>query len=78
MYLYDASYLRLKNVELSYNFPKQWFTHTPISALRMYVNGFNLLTWDKLKVIDPEAQPANRGNFYPQQRIYNLGVNVTF
>lgn len=44
----------------------------------MYVNGFNLLTWDKLKVIDPEAQPANRGNFYPQQRIYNLGVNVTF
>ena len=78
MYLYDASYLRLKNVELSYNFPKKWFTHTPISALRMYVNGFNLLTWDKLKVIDPEAQPANRGNFYPQQRIYNLGVNVTF
>ena len=63
MYLYDASYLRLKNVELSYNFPKKWFTHTPISALRMYVNGFNLLTWDKLKVIDPEAQPANRGNF---------------
>lgn len=78
MYLYDASYLRLKNVELSYNFPKKWFSRTPISALRMYVNGFNLLTWDKLKVIDPEAAPGNRGNFYPQQRIYNLGVNVTF
>lgn len=78
MYLYDASYLRLKNVELSYRFPKKWFASTPISSLRMYVNGFNLLTWDKLKVIDPEAAPGNRGNFYPQQRIYNFGVNVTF
>ena len=78
MYLYDASYLRLKNVELSYNFPKKWLTKTPISSVRMYVNGFNLLTWDKLKVIDPEGAPNTRGNFYPQQRIYNFGVNVVF
>ena len=78
MYLYDASYLRLKNVELAYTFPKKWFSHTPISSLRMYVNGFNLFTWDKLKVIDPEAAPGNRGNFYPQQKVYNCGVNVVF
>ena len=78
MYMYDASYLRLKNAEIAYTFPKKWLDKTPISSLRIYVNGFNLLTWDYLKVIDPESPPGNRGQFYPQQKVYNCGVNITF
>lgn len=77
-YAYDASYLRLKNAEIAYNFPKKWLNKTPISSLRLYVNGFNLITWDGLKVIDPEAPEGNRGSFYPQQRIFNGGVNIIF
>jgi hypothetical protein len=51
--------------------------HIGISALRVYANGFNLLTFTSLKDYDPEGN-NEQGYFYPQQKIYNLGLNVTF
>lgn len=78
-WLKDGSYLRLKNLQVGYSFPKKWFKHSPISSLRIYANGFNLLTWTQVKYMDPEVDPANdNGYFYPQQKVYNMGLNVSF
>jgi TonB-linked SusC/RagA family outer membrane protein len=74
----DGSYLRLKNAELGYTFDKRTLKRLHISALRIYVNGYNLLTFDKIKIYDPEAKMSDLNPFYPLMQIYNMGINVTF
>lgn len=76
----DASYLRLKNIELVYNFDTSgWLERIGVSKLRLYVNGYDLLTFDKLKkyYIDPENYPEENTN-YPIMAMYNFGINITF
>jgi TonB-linked SusC/RagA family outer membrane protein len=70
-------YLRLKNVELGYNLPTHISEKVGVKNLRLYVNGLNLFTWDKLKVYDPETV-SSTGQYYPQARIISTGLNVTF
>lgn len=78
-WLIDGDYLRLKNVQLGYSLPKSLLRQTPVESVRFYANAFNLVTWDKVKRVDPESNPErNNGQFYPQQKIINFGVNVTF
>lgn len=76
-WLNDASFLRLKNVELGYTLPKNLLTKIKLQNIRFYASGFNLFTITKVKDFDPEGD-SNSGQFYPQQRIINLGVNVKF
>ena len=76
-WLRDASYLRLKNVELAYNVPVQNFTNNLIQGIRLYVNANNVATWSKIKNFDPENS-QDRGWGYPQLRIWNVGLNVKF
>lgn len=76
-WLNDASFLRLKNVELGYNFSPNWLNSIKVQSARLYVNGFNLFTITKVKDYDPEGSSGS-GQFYPQQRIVNVGVNVRF
>ncbi|MGI8636127.1 MAG: SusC/RagA family TonB-linked outer membrane protein, partial [Segetibacter sp.] len=76
-WLRDASFVRLKTLELSYSIPQSLLSKIKVSGLRFYLNGNNLITIDKLKIYDPEAS-NERGNFYPQSKIYNLGLNLTF
>lgn len=76
-WLNDASFLRLKNVELGYNFSGHLLQKTRLQAARVYVNAFNVFTITKVKDYDPEGSSSS-GQFYPQQRIINLGVNVSF
>ncbi|WP_183559947.1 SusC/RagA family TonB-linked outer membrane protein [Mucilaginibacter sp. SP1R1] len=76
-WLNDASFLRLKNVEIGYTFPSQMLSNLRISGLRVYANAFNLFTITKVKDYDPEGT-SNSGQFYPQQRIINLGASVKF
>ncbi|WP_207512540.1 SusC/RagA family TonB-linked outer membrane protein [Longitalea luteola] len=73
----DGSYLRLKSAQLGYTLPKKWLNTAKINTIRVYVSGFNLFTWDKLKYLDPEMPNVNNG-FYPQQRMMSGGVNITF
>jgi TonB-linked SusC/RagA family outer membrane protein len=74
----DASYIRLKNVEFGYNFRTAGFLkHLGISQLRVYTNGFDLLTFDRIKIFDPESI-MQAGAEYPIVKMYNFGVNVTF
>jgi TonB-dependent starch-binding outer membrane protein SusC len=76
-WLRSTDYIRLKNLELGYTIPAVISNKAGISALRIYVNGLNLFTIDKLKVYDPENVNAT-GQYYPQARILNTGVTVTF
>ncbi|WP_143307190.1 TonB-dependent receptor [Chitinophaga vietnamensis] len=75
----DASYLRLKNAEIGYQLPKSWIKPLGLSYFRIYANGMNLFTWDKLKdyQVDPEIDDGN-GAMYPIQRIWNFGIDVRF
>jgi TonB-linked SusC/RagA family outer membrane protein len=75
--LYSTNYLRLKNVELGYNVPVALSTKVGLSAVRFYVNGLNLVTWDKFKIWDPESTSGS-GQYYPQPRIMNVGFRLTF
>lgn len=70
-------YLRLKNMEIGYNLPAHLSEKIGVGNLRLYVNGLNLLTWDKLNVYDPETVSAT-GQYYPQARVISTGLSVTF
>lgn len=76
LYLRDASYIKLKNAEIGYTLPPQWSKAIRIEKVRIFVNGTNLLCFDKLKIVDPEAD-GGTGN-YPQQRSINAGVQINF
>lgn len=76
-WLMDASYLRLRNVELAYTIRCKAFEKAGISAVRLNVNGSNLLTWAYMKNFDPES-PSGSGNFYPMEKVYNIGAKIVF
>jgi len=86
-WLNDASFVRLKNVQLGYTLPASTISKLHISGLRLYVSAFNLFTITKVKDYDPEGTNASgqyggaqygSGQFYPEQRIINIGANVKF
>jgi TonB-linked SusC/RagA family outer membrane protein len=76
-FLRDADYIRLKSLEIGYRVPARLASALRVRDLRIYANGFNLLTWDKFAMFDPEARSGS-GAYYPQQRVFNLGAAVTF
>ncbi|MCP9611507.1 SusC/RagA family TonB-linked outer membrane protein [Coprobacter tertius] len=73
----DVSFLRLKQVNISYYFPKKWFDGTRVSGARVYVMGTNLLTWSKFDLWDPELN-TNNGVSYPNVRTYSVGLSFNF
>lgn len=74
-WLFDRDYLRLKNLEIGYSVPMG--NQNVVQRLRVYLRGFNLLTFHKNKIYDPEGTNS-AGTFYPQSRIISLGFGVTF
>jgi TonB-linked SusC/RagA family outer membrane protein len=75
-FLKNGAFIRLKNIELSYTLPLKISRMAGMSECRFYVNGNNLITWDKLDgLIDPEANGSNR---YPIMKTVNFGVNIQF
>ena len=74
----DASYLRLKNLTFGYTLPEQLSKKIKLSRVRLYVTGQNILTFDNFwDGYDPEA-PVGAGSYYPQVKVYSLGLNVSF
>jgi hypothetical protein len=75
----NVQYLRLRNLEVAYNIPKTFLGKLGMSAMRVYVNGTNLISFDNLKDIqvDPEIS-SNGALVYPPQRLYNAGFALTF
>uniref|UniRef100_UPI0032169532 TonB-dependent receptor n=1 Tax=uncultured Draconibacterium sp. TaxID=1573823 RepID=UPI0032169532 len=70
----NGAYARLKTVQLGYTLPK--FQNSDLKA-RVYISGSNLFTLDYLKYFDPEMPDVNQG-YYPQQKVYELGIRMTF
>ena len=76
-HLQDASYVRLKNLEIGYSLPKKWLQSMQIQSLRVYFSGYNLLTFTGLKYLDPEYS-ADTAYSYPISRTFTLGLNFKF
>lgn len=82
----NSSYARLKTLELGYTLPKQLLSKVKVKGLRVYLSGYNLLTFTKLKNADPE-RPGTAGSSstnsvdmydYPVNKTYTLGVSIKF
>ena len=82
----DASYLRLKTVQLGYNFPLKWARSIKANIARVYVSGQNLLTFTKYSGPDPEVSTAAGNTLtpgydyspYPRTRVITMGATLTF
>lgn len=81
-YLQNAAYLRLKNLQLGYTFPKAWVNKIGLQHLRLYFSGDNLFTVTGLHgYYDPEALGDigdKMGKVYPLSRTYSVGMNINF
>jgi len=77
--LYDASFLRMKNVTLGYNVPKKFFNEKSIlKAARIFIQGENIFTWTKWRGYDPEGLGTFPLSVYPNPRTFSIGVNLDF
>lgn len=76
-FLYSKDYIRLKNIQLAYNFPSRLIEPFGLSNFKVYVNGLNLITWAANDIFDPEATNS-AGTYYPQARVVNTGFSLTF
>jgi hypothetical protein len=82
----DGSYLKLKTVQLGYNFPKKWISRARLASLRVYVATQNLHTWTKYTGFDPEVSrfgasalmPAFDYSVYPYAKTVTFGLTLTF
>ena len=76
-WLKNATYGRLKTLEFSYNLPQNLLSKVKIQSMKIFLNGQNLFTIDNIKWADPENNSI-KYSYYPQSKIYNLGINLTF
>ena len=78
-YLYDGSFIRLKNAEIAYTFSQKWVKNLGLDGLRVYLNGNNLWMWSRL----PDDRESNYSGWgsqgaYPMVKRVNLGMRVNF
>lgn len=76
-FLEDASYIRLKNVQLGYTIPRELISQIGLRNASIFVQGTNLLTWTNYTGIDPEILGSNSG-VYPQFRTITSGIEIGF
>lgn len=76
-YMMSTDYIRLKNFEIGYALPSGIGKKVGINNARLYVNGSNLITWAKQDIFDPKSTNSSL-QYYPQARIINTGITVTF
>ncbi|MDF9798858.1 TonB-linked SusC/RagA family outer membrane protein [Catalinimonas alkaloidigena] len=81
MFLIDGSYLRLKQLQLGYTLPTNLIDMIGLRRVKVYAGGTNLLTFSDLDFLDPEIDedPAQFfGNYHPQTRVINFGIEIDF
>ena len=83
LYVYDGSYLRLKNIQIGYTLPAALTQKVFVSSLRFYVAAENLFTFTKYHGFDPEISSGGTSlgvdyGVYPQARTWTIGANLTF
>lgn len=75
----DATFLRLKNVQIGYSLPKEAVSKISLNRLRVYITGENLFTLTNYyKNWDPEMTTGGSNRFYPLTRLFAVGVNIDF
>lgn len=74
-YLYDMSYLRMKNLQVGYNIPKNLLGWIGLSSVRVYLSGENLFTLTNYPGLDPE-KTNNARDLFPINRSYSAGINI--
>ncbi|MDR2465888.1 MAG: TonB-dependent receptor, partial [Prevotellaceae bacterium] len=75
--LYDASYIKLKSMQIGYTLPKAWTSKVFVNKLRLFVSGENLLTITRFPGVDPEIGGTGFQS-YPIPRMFSGGINITF
>ena len=78
MWIKNASYLRLKNISIGYNFDKKDLEKSFLKAVKLYVQGENLYTWTKWRGFDADSSSDTSLSGFPSPRTYSFGVNVEF
>lgn len=74
----STAHIRLKTAIIGYTLPKSVMHALKIQSVRIYASGQNLFTLSKLKFMDPEVGYTDRETAYPNQKVYVLGLNITF
>ncbi len=78
-YIQDASYLRMRNIEIGYSLPVSFTQRFGISKFRVYAGAQNLLTFTKMENFDPErARSGNTDQLTPLYKVYTFGLNLKF
>ena len=75
-WLQNASYLRVKEIQIGYTVPRDFIRKSGLEKLRVYLSGYNLFTFTKMNLLDPESSVSN-GRYYPQQKMITFGLNLT-
>ena len=84
LYIEDASFIRLRNVRLSYEVPKKLLSKVKLQAVSVFLFGNNLITWTNYKWYDPEISlgsaltPGQDSGRFPRKREYGGGLNINF
>lgn len=88
LYLFDAAYARLKNIQIGYSLPAKWMERVKMQGARIYLTGQNLYTLTKLNFLDPEITEfdnntnfgagANSARAYPLPIFYGFGIDLRF
>ena len=79
-WVYDASYMRLRNLQVGYTLPQPILDRLDVQRLRVFVVGQNLLTLfdDMPPGVDPNVPNGTFGSFYPVNRMYSAGIDISF
>lgn len=78
-WVFNAAYLRLRNLTFGYTFPQVMTEKISVSRLRLYFAGQNLVTFSKMpKGLDPQIPNGTEGSLYPIASVYSLGIDLTF
>jgi TonB-linked SusC/RagA family outer membrane protein len=75
-WMFDAKYIRLKNIQLGYGIPSKWTQKIGVQRAMLNVTGQNVYTWTSMEYYDPETNTASIG--YPAESVISVGLNVTF
>lgn len=74
----NAAFLRLKSLELGYSLPRSVLSKINVKGFRVSLSGYNILTFTKMKYMDPEHPSSQFGYLYPMNKTYNLNFGITF
>ena len=76
-FLRDASFIRLENIRLAYSLPSTFVSGYGFQNVQLYVSGNNLRAWSPMDIMDPESRDTD-GTSYPPERVYNMGLQLSF